>query len=164
VCIWCIWCIIVSIIVLHPLLLQYLCRMRSAWSLLTADPRSGHSARCMYVVRGGGEEGLIHTHTHPQVEIHTHTYTHTSDISRHHHTYTHIKDKYVVCKYAKKTVLELGFIWVWVLDTCTCGRGVRGRRPVWRRPLLRRSRAHSSDKGMAYAYDTEVTYNIYGKW
>jgi hypothetical protein len=27
-----------------------------------------------------------------------------------------IKDTYVVCKYVKKTVLELGFIWVWVLD------------------------------------------------
>jgi hypothetical protein len=28
-----------------------------------------------------------------------------------------IKDTYVVCKYDKKTVLKLGFIWVWVLDT-----------------------------------------------
>jgi hypothetical protein len=27
-----------------------------------------------------------------------------------------IKDTYVVCKYVKKTVLELGFIWVWFLD------------------------------------------------
>jgi hypothetical protein len=27
-----------------------------------------------------------------------------------------IKDTYFVCKYVKKTVLELGFIWVWVLD------------------------------------------------
>jgi hypothetical protein len=24
----------------------------------------------------------------------------------------------LVCKYVKKTVLELGFIWVWVLGTC----------------------------------------------
>jgi hypothetical protein len=28
-----------------------------------------------------------------------------------------IKDTYVVSKYVKKTLLEMGFIWVWVLDT-----------------------------------------------
>jgi hypothetical protein len=30
-----------------------------------------------------------------------------------------VKDTVVVYKYVKKTLLEMGFIWVWVLDTYT---------------------------------------------